>query len=222
MRVRIRSKFQRHNPDVLRCTISGVQSENSGVILSKFCSDLNQTSHHKHTLSVILDWVYDISFPIDVRLRNELKKKLTSCLPLVCSLRNGRRPQLDKRKNYTDEWIVMATYFLGRAFSRSKIVRCQWSICENSRCLANMRTIDIHLCKNSFVSGYEVWTFHSESGTSVIAEDEYNCDVGTLIGWMRCLKLYKEMSLRILLQQRLRRSSSFSKLQKSRFMNTQK
>jgi hypothetical protein len=28
------------------------------------------------------------------------------------------------------------------------------------------------------VSGYEVWTFHGGSGTRVIAEDEYDCDVG--------------------------------------------
>jgi hypothetical protein len=25
---------------------------------------------------------------------------------------------------------------------------------------------------------YEVWTFHDESGTRVIAEDEHDCDVG--------------------------------------------
>jgi hypothetical protein len=28
------------------------------------------------------------------------------------------------------------------------------------------------------VLGYVVWTFHGESGTRVIAEDEHNCDVG--------------------------------------------
>jgi hypothetical protein len=39
---------------------------------------------------------------------------------------------------------------------------------------------------------------------------------------MRCLKLYKQRLLRILLQRRLRHSSSFSKLRKSYFMNTQK
>jgi hypothetical protein len=41
--------------------------------------------------------------------------------------------------------------------------------------------------------GYEVWTFQGELGTRVVAEDEHDCDVGTfqLIGWTRCLKLYK-------------------------------
>jgi hypothetical protein len=85
----IRSKFRRHNHDVLRCTIFGVQSENSGVMLLKFYLDPNRTSHHKHALSVTLGWVYDISFLINVGPGNEIKKKLMSHLPsLVCSLRN--------------------------------------------------------------------------------------------------------------------------------------
>jgi hypothetical protein len=28
------------------------------------------------------------------------------------------------------------------------------------------------------VSGYEVWTFHGESGIRVVAEDEHDCDMG--------------------------------------------
>jgi hypothetical protein len=39
------------------------------------------------------------------------------------------------------------------------------------------RAIAIHLCKNGFVSGYEVWTFHGESGTRLRAEDERDCDM---------------------------------------------
>jgi hypothetical protein len=77
--VRIRLKFWRHNPDVLRCTILGVQSENNGVMLPKFYPDLNQTSHHKHAFSITLGWIYDISFPIDIGPRNEVKKKLMNC-----------------------------------------------------------------------------------------------------------------------------------------------
>jgi hypothetical protein len=70
--------------------------------------------------------------------------------------------------------------FLFRAFSRSKIVRCPCSRCQNSRCLEDKRTITIHLCKNSFVPGYEVWTFHDESGTRVVTEDEHDCDMGNV------------------------------------------
>jgi hypothetical protein len=42
------------------------------------------------------------------------------------------------------------------------------------------RTIAIHLCKNGFVPGYKVWTFHGESGTRVVVEDEHDCDVGNV------------------------------------------
>jgi hypothetical protein len=54
---RIWSKFQRHNADVLRYTILDVQSGNSEVMLLKFHPDPNQTSRHKHALSVTLGWV---------------------------------------------------------------------------------------------------------------------------------------------------------------------
>jgi hypothetical protein len=42
--------------------------------------------------------------------------------------------------------------------------------------LEDKTTIDIHLCKNGFVPGYEVWKFHDESGNSVIAKDEHDYD----------------------------------------------
>jgi hypothetical protein len=67
-------------------------------------------------------------------------------------------------------WIVF--------LSRTQIVRCPYSLCQNLRCLEDKRTIAIHLCKNDFMLDYEVWTFHDESGTRVIAEDEHDCDVG--------------------------------------------
>jgi hypothetical protein len=60
--VRIRSKFQWHNPDVLHYTISGVQLENNGVMLTKFCPDLNLMSRHKHGLSVTLRLV--MTYPL--------------------------------------------------------------------------------------------------------------------------------------------------------------
>jgi hypothetical protein len=93
--VQFRSKFRWHNPYVLRCTISDMQSENSGVMLLKFRPDPNQTSHHKHALSITLGWICDTSFPIDIGPRNKVKKKLTSRLSSVCRIRNGRRPKLE-------------------------------------------------------------------------------------------------------------------------------
>jgi hypothetical protein len=83
----------------------------------------------------------------------------------------------DKWGNYTDEWMDKATTFLNRAFSWTQIVQCPCSRCQNLKCLEDKRTIAIHLCKNGFVPGYEVWIFHGESGTRVIAEDEHDCDV---------------------------------------------
>jgi hypothetical protein len=43
--------------------------------------------------------------------------------------------------------------------------------------LEDKRTIAIYLYKNGFMLSYEVWIFHGESGTRVIAEDEHDCDV---------------------------------------------
>jgi hypothetical protein len=59
-------------------------------------------------------------------------------------------------------------------------VRCPCSLCQNLRCLEDKRTIAIQLCKNGFVPGYEVWTFHGESGTRVVVEDEHDCDMGDI------------------------------------------
>jgi hypothetical protein len=58
-------------------------------MLPKFHPNSNQASRHKHAHSVTLGCIWDISFPIDVGPRNEVKQKLMSHLPLVCSLRNG-------------------------------------------------------------------------------------------------------------------------------------
>jgi hypothetical protein len=86
----------------------------------------------------------------------------------------------DKWGYYTDEWMNKATTFLDHAFSRTQRVWCPCSMCQNSRCLEDKRTIVLHLCKNGFVPGYGVWTFNGESGTRVIAEDEHDCDVGDI------------------------------------------
>jgi hypothetical protein len=59
-------------------------------------------------------------------------------------------------------------------------VRCPCSLCQNLRCLEDKKTIVIHLCKNGFMPSYEVWTFHSESGTRVVAEDKHDCDIGNV------------------------------------------
>jgi hypothetical protein len=83
----------------------------------------------------------------------------------------------DNGGNYTDQWMDKATTFLDHAFLRTMILWCPCSVGQNSRCLEDKRIIGIHLCKNGFVLGYEVWTFHGELGTRVVVEDEHDCDV---------------------------------------------
>jgi hypothetical protein len=92
--------------------------------------------------------------------------------------RNWMYSGWDKGENYTDEWMDKATTFLDRAFLWTQIMWCPCSLCQNSRWLEDKRTIAIHLCKNGFIPGYEVWTFHGESGTRVVEEDEHDYDVG--------------------------------------------
>jgi hypothetical protein len=58
--------------------------------------------------------------------------------------------------DYTDEWMDKTIDFLDRAFSQTQIVWCPSSICQNSRCLEDKRTIAIQLCKNHFVPGFMV------------------------------------------------------------------
>jgi hypothetical protein len=91
--------------------------------------------------------------------------------------RNWMYSDWDKRGNYMDEWMDRVTAFLDRAFSRKQTLRCPCRLCQNLRCLEDKGTISIHLCKNGFMPGYEVWTFYGELGTRVVAEDEYDCDV---------------------------------------------
>jgi hypothetical protein len=44
-----------------------------------------------------------------------------------------------------------------------------YSRCQNTRCLEDKTTIDIHLCENGFVPSYEVCKFYGESETRVVA-----------------------------------------------------
>jgi hypothetical protein len=57
---------------------------------------------------------------------------------------------------YTNEWMDKVTNFLDYAFLLLKIVWCLYSRCQNMRCMEDKTIIVIHLCKNGFVSGYEV------------------------------------------------------------------
>jgi hypothetical protein len=78
------------------------------------------------------------------------------------------------------------------------------------------------LCKNGFMPGYEVWTFHGESGTGVVAEDEHDYDVGGINRIDEMLEAIQAEVTEDPPTTEVEHSSSFSKLRKSCFINTQK
>jgi hypothetical protein len=77
----------------------------------------------------------------------------------------------------------------------------------------------MHLCKNGFTPDYEVWTFYDESGTRVVAEDEHDCDVGDVD---RMDEMLETIQAEVTEDPPTTEVGAFFKLQKSRFMNTQK
>jgi hypothetical protein len=86
------------------------------------------------------------------------------------------------------------------------------------RCLKDKRTIVIHLCKNDFVPDYEVWTFHGESDTRVIAEGEHDCDMGDID---QIDEMLEAIQAEVTENPPTTEVDAFFKVQKSRFMNTQ-
>ena len=84
----------------------------------------------------------------------------------------------NKDGNYSEEWMTKTTAFLEHAFSRTKLVRCPCSRCQNTRCLDDKKQMAKELCKNGFVPGYEVWIFHGEKATQAIEEEEDDYSTG--------------------------------------------
>jgi hypothetical protein len=69
-----------------------------------------------------------------------------------------------KRGALSSEWVTKTDAFLDHAFARSETrtdVRCPYSKCQNIYFL-DRRTMQIDLCKNSYMLGYEVWVHHGE------------------------------------------------------------
>jgi hypothetical protein len=74
--------------------------------------------------------------------------------------------------------MTKTTVFLNRAFSRTTMVRCPCSRCQNTRCLKDKKTVVIDLCKYDFVIGYEMWIFHYKKATQIIEEEEEDYSTG--------------------------------------------
>jgi hypothetical protein len=68
--------------------------------------------------------------------------------------------------------------------------------------------------------GFEVWKFHGESGTTVIAEDEHDCDTEDIDRMDEMLEAIQAEVTEDPRTAELRHSSSFSKLLKTHCMNT--
>ena len=69
-----------------------------------------------------------------------------------------------KRGALSSEWVAKTDAFLDHAFARSETgtdVRCPCSKCRNINFL-DRRTMSIHICKNGYMPGYEVWVHHGE------------------------------------------------------------
>jgi hypothetical protein len=98
-----------------------------------------------------------------------------------------------KRCALSSEWVVKTDAFLDRAFARSETgtdVRCPCSKYRNINFL-DRRTMSIHICKNGYVTGYEVWVHHGEDPPPrIVSEFSHMKRRGTTIGWKRCLTMY--------------------------------
>jgi hypothetical protein len=94
-------------------------------------------------------------------------------------------------------------------------VRCLCSRCQNTKCLEDKTTMVIHLCKNGFMLGYEVWKFHDESSTRTIAEVEQDYDAGV----HRMQEMLEHIQVEVIEDPLIDEVEPFFKLWNSRCMN---
>jgi hypothetical protein len=69
------------------------------------------------------------------------------------------------------------------------------------------------------VPGYEVWIFHGESGSRVVAEDEHDCDMWDVD---RMNEMLEAIQGEVTTDPLTTEVEAFFKLQKIHFMNTHK
>jgi hypothetical protein len=84
-----------------------------------------------------------------------------------------------KNGAHTYEWWEKIDDFIERAFSLAITpnIRYPSMKCENARCFDKVILMK-HLVKNGFAAGYEMWVFHCEKYTVVVAEESVNDRVG--------------------------------------------
>jgi len=67
------------------------------------------------------------------------------------------------KQGHSEEWRVKTNQFIAHAFSLSNngLARCPWKKCRN--CLSHdKKNVSLHICKNGYTPGYEVWVHHGE------------------------------------------------------------
>jgi hypothetical protein len=71
---------------------------------------------------------------------------------------------------HIDEWWEKTTNFIERAFSLATTdkIRCPCVKYQNTRCFDKV-ILTRHLVRNGFTIDYEMWVFHNEKYTTVVA-----------------------------------------------------
>ena len=67
------------------------------------------------------------------------------------------------KQGHSEEWRVKSNQFIAHAFSllNNGLARCPCKKCRS--CLSHdKKKVSLHICKNGYTPGYEVWVHHGE------------------------------------------------------------
>ena len=78
-----------------------------------------------------------------------------------------------KGGRHTNEWFDKTQQFVELAYGKATqgVIRCPCNKCKNT-VSHDKREVTLHLCKNGFMPGYEVWDRHGESSRRVSTQME--------------------------------------------------
>jgi hypothetical protein len=117
------------------------------------------------------------------------------------------------------EWMNKSKKFIDCAFSlaNSGGMKCPYNKCRNFVC-EDKRMLSLHLCKVSFMLGYDVWVHHRESvhQTTLVAEDDNSTSDDRMDEMLDAIRPEFETNTK----GRFKSFSTSLELQKSRCMNT--
>ena len=78
-----------------------------------------------------------------------------------------------KGGRHTNEWFEKTQQFVDHAYKKSThgVIKCPCSKCKNMVAY-DKKQVTLHLSRNGFMPGYEVWNLHSESSSRVSTQME--------------------------------------------------